>query len=265
MKKKTKAFTLIELLLSVMILALLGIYAWMSINASFESQKTMERFARLQEMGSAVLGKLSLDLGQAFIIPSSQNLTFFKGRENEIEFTSLSKAPLTIDAKESEQTEITYKMDNNPNRTGLNLLLRSETSFLDGPIEKREEDKFEVLTGQLVSWSLEYSKDGRVYVKAWDTTTAEYRDTLPKIIKVTIELKDDTDPKNPRDAVFETFIDVPMSDYAGFAPAQPTGQQPGGAQPGQTPQQGQPGQPGQPTPGSGRAPMPSPFDPGGMN
>ncbi|MCB0272368.1 MAG: prepilin-type N-terminal cleavage/methylation domain-containing protein [Bdellovibrionales bacterium] len=217
---KTKGFTLIELILAMLILSILGIYTWISLDASFKTQQTVERFASLYESASAVLEKITLDVGQMFVVPSNQNLTYMIGRDNEISFTSLSHSPLTSESTECEQTEISYKTESNPNRQNLLLLLRNETRFIDGPKEEKEEENFEIVTGQLSTLKLEYSKDGVDYVSLWDTTNRDHENQLPKIVKLTIALKDSNERSDQEDkeVFFETFIDVPMSEF--YMPSQ---------------------------------------------
>lgn len=216
MKKKHRGFTLIELIASILLFSIMGLYTWISINTSFKTKKTVDRYANLYEQASAVSEKITLDLSQMFLIPSNQNLTFLQGKEDEITFTSLSHAPLTSTAKESEQTEITYKTENNENRRGLKLLLRNETRFIDGALEKKEDENFETLTGQLESISFEYSKDGVAYIKDWDTTSRDQKDQLPKIIKLSLTFKEGIQSSTSRDdneVFLESFIDIPMSDF----------------------------------------------------
>lgn len=219
MKKISRGFTLVELILAMVILAILGTYTWISMDATFKTQRAVERFSSLYEASSAVLEKLTLDMSQMFLVPSIQNLTYLKGSEDEIMFTSLNHAVLTPETKESEQTEIHYLLESNPNpeRAGLSLLKRSETRFIDGLEQETETPNFEVLTGKIANFSLEYSKDGVAYVKQWDTTRADNRDELPKIIKVAITLKETGEADDEREVTLDTFIDIPMS--GAFAPA----------------------------------------------
>ncbi|MCB1198350.1 MAG: prepilin-type N-terminal cleavage/methylation domain-containing protein [Deltaproteobacteria bacterium] len=223
--RNTSGFTLIELILAMVILSILGTYTWISMDTAFKTQKAVERFADLYEQASAVTGKVTMDVSQMFLIPSSQNLTYLKGDEGNIAFTSLSHVPLTSMAKESEQTEIIYQTVANENRRGLKLLQRSETRFIDGLKEKKEEEKFEILTGQLESIVFEYSKDGVDYVKSWDTTERDNKDKLPKIIKLQLTFKEGDptgQPDEEREVFLESYIDIPMSEF--YSPVQQTKQ-----------------------------------------
>lgn len=219
-RKRPKGFTVIELLAASIILSMLGIYTWMTIRASFQTQRTVSDFADLYDQASAVTSKVSTDLQQMFLVPSHQNLTYMIGKPEEISFTSLAHTALMPETRESEQTEIVYKTENNPNRNSLKVLLRSETGFIDGPKEDKEKVQFETLSGHLESIAFEYSKDGVAYVKQWDTTQTEHKNKLPKIIKLTLVFKEDAqdkDTQEPKEVMLETTIDIPM---AAFAPSE---------------------------------------------
>ncbi|MEZ4819766.1 MAG: prepilin-type N-terminal cleavage/methylation domain-containing protein [Bdellovibrionota bacterium] len=79
--RNTSGFTLIELILAMVILSILGTYTWISMDTAFKTQKAVERFADLYEQASAITGKVTMDVSQMFLIPSSQNLTYLKGDE----------------------------------------------------------------------------------------------------------------------------------------------------------------------------------------
>jgi|GEM_PF-5792122 len=222
LRKKKGGFTLMELLASSVIMAMLGTYTWMTMRASFQTRETVEQFADLYDQASSVTSKVSQDLQQAFLVPSHQNLTYFIGKSDDIQFTSLAHSPLTPQSRESEQTEITYKTQSNTNRKGLNLLLRKETRFIDGPKEEKETLEFETLTGHLDAIVFEYSKDGVSYVKQWDSTGTEHKNQLPKIMKLSITMKEDPDDqrgRDPKEVILETYIDIPMSAF--YTPPKP--------------------------------------------
>jgi prepilin-type N-terminal cleavage/methylation domain-containing protein len=207
-----RGFTLIELILSSVILAIIGVYTWLSMDASFRTQRTMQRYSRLQEIGHGVSGKIAMDISQSFYVVRTPPITFFQAKGGEVQFTSLGHANASPTARESELTEITYKTESNPRGRNLMLLQRRETSYIDGPVENIEDAPFYTLTDALSSIEWEFSTDGIRFVKTWDTTTNENRDQLPKLVRLSFTLSENGEIRDdPKEASFTSLIDIPLS------------------------------------------------------
>jgi prepilin-type N-terminal cleavage/methylation domain-containing protein len=242
-------FTLIEVVLASTILAILATLTWTSLSTTIRVRDSLAYATEAQEIGSGVMMKLREDIGQAFHVQSQRRLTFFKAEDNfnldRVVFTSLAHYPSSRSAYESDQTEITYETESNPDTSGLYLLKRRESDHIDDDPERG--GNHVTLTDRLVSFNLEYY-DGAEWKNTWDLAESESKNELPKLVRAATVIRDSRDVEH----AFEALISLPMAEGIGVeAPKQQPNQGQGQGQ-GQG-QNGNPGQnPGQDqTPGSG--------------
>ena len=241
--RNVSGFTLIEILLASVILAIIGTLTWGAIAATFKTQQTMEERTELQEIGTATLYKVREDIGQAFHVMAPRPLTFFKGEDNldhdRIEFTSMSHSPSAPNAKESDQAEITYVTESDPENPQLYRLKRRETRHLDGQPEN--DGDFAVLATNVLAFNLEYS-DGQDFKPAWDIRSVDQLHKLPKAVRVTLKLRD----AREREETFVSLVEIAMVEDISLERPAPT------PVPGLTPTPngpgGRPGPPGAPRP-----------------
>ncbi|MFH1261930.1 MAG: type II secretion system protein GspJ [Pseudomonadota bacterium] len=213
MRPDSTGFTLIEVVLAATIFALVAAITWGSLHATFKTERTVAERTGLQEVGTAVLNKVREDLQQSFLVEAPKPLTFMRGEDlmdhDKISFSALAHYPSRPEARESEQTQITYETDTNPSEPQLFLLKRKETTFLDGT-DKVEAEPI-VIASNLLVFNLEYSADGTNWRPAWDSKAPEQMNKLPKIIRLALRLRD---PQG-REEIFETLVDLPMSEGIG--------------------------------------------------
>jgi prepilin-type N-terminal cleavage/methylation domain-containing protein len=257
---KDRGFTLIEILLGMVILAIIGTLTAGSLQATFRTERIINERTELQEIGTAILNKIRDDLSQTIHVETQKPLTTFHGEDtlnhDRIVFTALGHSPLKPEAFESDQTQITYETESNPTDSQLYLLRRRETNFIDGN-EKADADAI-TIASNVVAFDLEYG-DGSSFRPTWNIRSTDQLNKLPKLVKVALKLRD----QKGREEDFETIVDLPMSEGLGIqasptpVPAGPQGGQPGaqpGGEPGQTPQPG-PARPGGSGPGPGGIPF----------
>ncbi len=216
-------FTLIEVLLASFILALIGTMTFSSLFATFKTQKTIDDRTELQEVGTASITKIRDDLTQAFFVESARTLTVFKGEhqadKDRLEFSTMTHSPANLESKESDQTLVTYMTESMPGEAGLFRLRRRETRFLTDRPERAGD--FVTLAERVVAFTLEYN-DGQNFKNTWDTKAVETLNRLPKLVRVTLKLRDE----RGREETYETITDIAMQD--GLSVVSQTTQIPGG-------------------------------------
>ncbi|HLG20186.1 MAG TPA: prepilin-type N-terminal cleavage/methylation domain-containing protein [Bdellovibrionota bacterium] len=242
---KDRGFTLIEVILASVILAILGTLTWGSIAATFQTQQTVSRHTEMQEVGTTTLTKIQEDLSQVFHVEAPRPLTFFRGEDNmdhdRILFSALSHLPSGPNAHESDEAEVEYVTESNTSSEGLYFLKRRESPFLD---EKPEEGgDFIPLASNVAAFNIEYS-DGTTFRPTWDIRSSDQLNKMPKLVRIYLRLRDETG----REAVFETTVDIPLSENLSVQVQQPAAGAPGTTQPGTMP--GQPGVRPTTTPGA---------------
>lgn len=209
-KKYSTAFTLIELMVVTMFLAVIGVYTWSYLKTTLKTQKSIEQKTDIQQNGISILSRLTDDITQVFIIDSYQKLTLFKGDQEELTFTSLSHDSPDPNGHESEEAKITYALDSDPDakNTSTKVLTRKEVPYFTPINDKDDAYKPMIVAHGVKDLQFSYSSDGLKYVNDWDTTSGDHPNKLPLLVKISFTISDDND----REEFFETLIDLPMTD-----------------------------------------------------
>lgn len=204
-----RGFTLIELILAMLILALIGTQLAGSVQATFRTQRTVAQVTSLQEAGTSILNKIRQDLAQTFHVQTSKPLTNFRGEDDlthdRILFTALAHFPSQNNARESDQTEITYETESNSKDPNLYLLRRRETPFLSET--EGEGGEFITIADNVLEFNLEYS-DGTKFRPDWDIRSPEQLNKLPKMVRISLRLRDE----QKREQFFKSVVSIPMSE-----------------------------------------------------
>lgn len=211
-------FTIIELIMGSIILAMIGTLCYAALTATFKTQKTLSARSDIQELGTALVNKIKIDLSQTFHVESRTPLTRFKGEDlgdlDRISFTALVHIPTQIEARESDQALVTYQTIPNPDNGELNILQRRETAVIAPKDDAELSDAdFVDVSDNIISFNLEYF-DGEKYIPTWDLESAAQRNKLPALIKIKLELMDERKVKH---TFFNTF-DIPMWQNIGLQP-----------------------------------------------
>lgn len=217
-EKRNRGFSMLEMVVSIIFLATISVATLQSIGGAQKTQKLIKRKLGLHQSGSAVMTKMQDDLRQVFFVAGTQKLTFFIGEDNDVQdtltFTALSYDAVTHGARSSEQSEVTYKVEN-PKEGSLGVLMRRETPYIDGQIvdSPMEDVPFVDMLHHVKEFELEYSADGLTFLKDWSTEKLDPV-VLPKVIRVKLLLSEDV-PKNPKEAFFQSLIYLPMQESVG--------------------------------------------------
>jgi prepilin-type N-terminal cleavage/methylation domain-containing protein len=209
MRLRSKAgFTLVELMLVMLFLAIIGVYTWTYMKTTLNTQKAIEEKTAIQQLGFSVMSRLQEDISQVFYVETYQRLSFFNGDAKSLTFSALSHDAPNPDDHECEQAEISYSLDTDPDFSGLQVLMRKEVPFLDGEQEKNDEYEPLVVANQISSLEFSYSDDGSKFVDEWNVANADHLHKLPKLVRIRLTVKD----KNDREEYFESLIDLPMTE-----------------------------------------------------
>lgn len=197
--RRQNGFTLIEVLLALAIFTIIGVATVRHIqqlvntkNAAFSDLDTYNGVR-------AAISMLRFDLSQAFHIlydelgeenklAVQQNQavahTLFDGRKNELVFTALSHRAYYTGLRESEQTEISYFLQN---RQGAKFpsLMKRESELIDADLYQG--GQVYTLMENVSSLAFQYwdEKTGK-WVDDWNSDNGEFRDRFPLAVKVRI-------------------------------------------------------------------------------
>ena len=194
-------FTLIELIISLGIVAFMMMLAWQTTSAAIFTRKNLAFEQERDHELRVATSRIVRDLGSAFLSSnedqsSLERRTVFIGKSegtvDELRFSTMSHEVLWADANESEQTVVTYMAETDPDDRGKTNLVRKELRRMPDPLESRGETPAEVdlLIRDVERVKFEYYdfKD-KSWKQRWDSTQVDAeRGRLPTRVRVTIEV-----------------------------------------------------------------------------
>lgn len=177
-----RAFTLIEVLVAVSILAAIAVVIYGAFANMKRSKEGIERLNDRYREGRLAMSRMVRELQSAFIsmhqpIPPVMPVqkTVFKGSQgspgDRVDFASFSHRRLVEDSRETDQAEISYYAESDPDHSGMVNLVRRVSSRLDLFPEKG--GKVEILATDIDLFELEYldAATGQ-WTDRWDTAQA---------------------------------------------------------------------------------------------
>ena len=210
-----EGFTLIEVLLAVFIASIVMAVLYASFFQVLKAKEKVEQELELYHEARVIFSKMTKDLATAFPrgrVNSESNTAasdFFvgtqEGKHSALKFTSLSRTP-AVDAKESDQTEITYFVQPaNEEDPELFALIRRDDPTIGTDGGGSEYPISERIVGFTVSYLGEASlaSENQELTFEWDSNELS---TLPNAVNVNIVLR------GPRgeNVEFNTFILIPV-------------------------------------------------------
>lgn len=203
-------FTLLELLVSLAILAVVVTMVYASLRSSLDVMDRVDRDADLYRQARVVFSRLSEELSMAY--PETrpgEPQSVFIGRDqaemgrarDALQFASLSHIRFLPDQPESELTLLEYRVEKDPERDEW-VLLREERPYLYGGPDA---DTGAWVIGEgIEAFNLRYY-DGKVWADQWNTAE---REKFPRVVEIEIRLRDRED--SPRS--FITWAEIPIAE-----------------------------------------------------
>ena len=191
------AFTLLEVLIAVAIMAMISALLWYSFHQTFQTIDMVRADADMLRQARQVTSRVPNELASAFlptIVSLTSNVKYeFVGEDDgetdRVRFVSMSHTKLYQDANESDQSEVEYYTEDDPRHAGLNRIVRREDSVIDD--EPDEGGSTVIIAEKVKSFELEYydaNKDS--WTGDWDTTRVEHNARLPYAVRMRLTLVD---------------------------------------------------------------------------
>ena len=232
--KKSLGFTLIEVMISMFIMAILAVIVSQTIRSSVSNKQKIETRIKYQAMLYDALRVVKMDVERAFHyqdvfyeieelaikqLESEKNkggqgqepvtqqrtpppqLTQFLGEEKSVHFTSLNHFRTKYNAQESNQMEVGYYVDSCKARDGkgsTKCLWRRSSLMID---DKVDEDGNKVVVAEYVTkFNLKYrgDREDEEWVKQWRTDNkgrSDHRNRFPHQVMVELEIHDKETPR----------------------------------------------------------------------
>jgi type II secretion system protein J len=189
-----KGFTLLELMISLAILAAMSLGSFIAASQILNSKKLTEDRDEVHHGAVLVLNRISKDLNMAFLVKSKDLLgaTFdgefaFEGSEDRLDFVTFSHLRIIQEAREANYGEVSYFLAADPETNETKVLMRRESGTVDKDLQLGG-SAFPLLSG-VEALRFEYldSKDNE-FKKAWDSKSVDFGNRLPLAVKVEIEI-----------------------------------------------------------------------------
>ncbi|XXY44549.1 type II secretion system protein GspJ [Sorangium sp. So ce269] len=197
-RRRAGGLTLLEVLVSVAILALIGTLIYGAFDGMSRSRAGISRISDRYHQGRAAIARISRELQEAFLSrhqPADKNivvrLTAFAGQDSSpadrVDFTAFAHRRLLRNVHESDQCEIGYFGSRDPERDRLDLV-RRESKTID--TEPTRGGVVNVLAEDIESFNIQYLDPVTgEWVDSWDSTQpAAQLDRLPSQVWVTLVL-----------------------------------------------------------------------------
>jgi hypothetical protein len=175
----------------------------------------LERRDQTVQQARIAMDRLRRDLTLAYLTKNvgavNTYRTIFVGQDNGADdrawFASLSHLRLYKDARECDQTEITYWTEPDPNAEDARVLLRREGPRIDHEPEK--DGVIQPLAYNVRAFDIRYlDSTTNEWKESWDTTGADTPNRLPRAALVTLTLlaPDPEDEERMREESFVTTV-----------------------------------------------------------
>ena len=226
-----RGLTLIEVMISVAIFAMMMAIAWRTISTTASARRTFEHYEERNHEIRMALWRMAADFEAAYLSknedttqthPRTMMIARPGSRVPDIHFSTLGHRSLWADANESEQTVIWYLAHNdalaqNKDQTvgQLDLIRREQRRQSNLPPEEEPSD-YDVLCHDIVSLKIEFFNWRNIeWQDTWDTTQSDgQKGWLPSRVRITLTVKS----LDGKDLKMSTQARIGMQEALQFTP-----------------------------------------------
>jgi len=204
-RARTQAgLTLIEIMIAIAIMALMMAMAWTTTRSTANASQEFVGIQRRNHEIRVALDRVVADLEAAYLsanedLNATEHRTLFVdkgggGKVPDLRFSSLTHLPLWADAHESEQTQISYSVQNEHDDASKTDWLRREARRVSNRPWKQEPADTDVLIHDIEKVEFQYwNWRNNEWQDHWDSTATDAeRMRLPTRVKISVTYR------NPR-------------------------------------------------------------------
>ena len=195
--RRERAFTLLEIMVAVAIMALISVMLWYSIAQTFKTidivQAPQDTFHQARQITSRVPNELAAAYLPFNLSPTANVKYEFVGEDegdtDRIRFDTLAHTRLYRDVNESDQAEVEYYCEPDSNEGGTYRLFRRLDAVID---DRPDEGGHTLLMAEGVKeFQLSYYDPNRdEWVEDWDTNRTDQSNRLPYAVRLKVTLLD---------------------------------------------------------------------------
>lgn len=190
-----QGFTLLEVLISVAILAMISVLSWQSMLSMMGSQDIADDRDEMVHALRVTFDKLFTDLSQAFLVGQAHkgvkqaSQPAFIGKKEGLEFASFAGRRYFAAGVGGDQCEIGYTLETSEEAPGTFTILRRQAELID---DKPEEGgkAYPLLSGVKQVQFEFYDPKTKEWAPEWDSTQISKHDRLPRAVRVSLTMED---------------------------------------------------------------------------
>lgn len=218
LRRLRRGFTLLEVLVAMGVLVLIGAMSWEIMASGLMMREFMEQEDEVERNARIALDRIEREISLAYLTKSTNAVntyrTVFVGRDDAdtdmLWFATRSHRRRYAGSRESDQTEITYWTEDDPDKRGRLVLFHRESERVDHEPDK--DGAIQPLARNVVRFDLRYLDPTlNEWTDEWDTTGAEQPNRLPRVVQVVLTVMgpdpDDPDDETPRSFVRTIFVE----------------------------------------------------------
>ncbi len=196
MRRSTRGFTLMEVMIAVAITALMGAMVGMAFQTGFHAKEVVEEEADHYREVRVAMNRMAREIGAAFVSDrydgrryrdQNDRPTNFVGEEDRLLFTTFAHQRMYTDAKESDQAIVEYSLQASSERGAGSRqdLMRRENPNVEDRMDRG--GTTDVLFEGVKKLEFSYwDSDRKEWVDEWDTRRTEQKAKLPTRVRITV-------------------------------------------------------------------------------
>ncbi len=205
-------------MVSISVLALIGVLTFETISSSLDARDWLEADDASNQSARIAMDRLHRDFELAWLTPNIQAVNTFKtefiAKNNDpdiVWFTSLSHRRMHKNAREGDETELTYWTEDDPTNDGAMVLLRREAPRIDQEPEK--DGPILPLAYGVKTFNVRFlDPTTDAWRDDWDTTGADTPNRLPRAVRIVLEMLA-PDPDDPNRNITRTYATTVICAY----------------------------------------------------
>jgi len=218
---RARGFTLLEVLITIAVLALIGGLTWKSFDGAYAVKARVEQAEERDQMVRGALTRLAREVSMTFLSDHydrkrfRERPTLFRlrdgRREADLIFTSFGHERLHVDAKESDQALFEYSIGPDPRDGSKRDLFRRVKPLLDEDPERGGEKA--VLAEGVVAFSIEaWEPKDREWRAEWNSNGADRTGGLlvPPRVRLTLTVRDEDGKDKTYTTQAKIFLTQPL-------------------------------------------------------
>jgi general secretion pathway protein J len=223
--KRSRGFTLVEIMVAVTILAVVTSLVWGSFHSTFKAKAVVEASAMRYHTVRLALERIARELTMAYVSQNEDTSqqdrrTFFVGKRHgdadELRFSMLGHQRLYADANEADTAQVVYYGARDREDSSKLNLLRRETRRLNNLKPEIAAGESDIVCDDIVRLKVDYwDWRDKQWREEWSTIAADGQpDRLPSKVRITLTVYDERHQEVP----FQTEVRLPMQEPLNLLP-----------------------------------------------